>query len=167
MPEPTLIELLYGKGAHANPLACVEDVSAELAGRHIDGFPHSIWRLVNHMNYWMDYELKRIRDEAPPYPEHAAGSWLPDSIPPNETRWKEAVSTFTDLIGQLATLAESASEALSREVKPAHPQQATHSSSVNAVLWQTMAHNSYHVGQIAMIRRCLGSWPPSGGGDTW
>ena len=35
------------------------------------------------------------------------------------------------------------------------------------MLWQTAVHNSYHVGQIAMIRRALGAWPPQGGGDTW
>ena len=167
MPEKTLIELLYGKGVHANPLACVEDISGELAGRRIDGFPHSVWQLVSHMNYWMDYELKRIRNEAPAYPEHAAGSWLAESAPPNETRWKEAVSAFVDLIGQLTKLAEADSEILSREVKPAHPQQAKCSPSVNAVLWQIMTHNSYHLGQVAVIRRCLGSWPPAGGGDTW
>jgi uncharacterized damage-inducible protein DinB len=167
MSERTLIELLYGKGAHANPLECLEGLSAELAGRRIDGFPHSIWQLVSHMNYWMDYELHRIREEAPPYPEHAAGSWLLDSAPRDEVRWKEAVSSFAGLIGRLATLAESDSQVLSRDVTPAHPQQAKQSSSVKAVLWQTMAHNSYHVGQIAMIRRCLGAWPPLGGGDTW
>ncbi len=167
MPERTLIELLYGKGAHANPVACVEDVSTELAGRLVDGFPHSLWQLVSHMNYWMDYELKRMRNEAPPYPEHAAGSWRADSAPPNETHWKEAVSSIADLIGKLAALAESDPQVLSREVQATHAQQAKQSFSVNAVLWQTMVHNSYHVGQIAMIRRCLGSWPPSGGGDTW
>jgi uncharacterized damage-inducible protein DinB len=167
MPEPTLIELLYGRGAHANPVACVEDVSAELASRLVDGFPHSIWQLVSHMNYWMDYELERIRGEAPPYPEHAAGSWPVSAAPPSDTHWKQAVSDFADLIGKLAALAESDPEILSREVPATHAQQAKQSSSVRAVLWQTMAHNSYHVGQIAMIRRCLGSWPPSGGGDTW
>jgi len=35
MPERALVELLYGKGAHANPIACVEDLSAELAGRRV------------------------------------------------------------------------------------------------------------------------------------
>jgi uncharacterized damage-inducible protein DinB len=30
-----------------------------------------------------------------------------------------------------------------------------------------MVHNSYHVGQIAMLRRMLGAWPPQSGGDTW
>jgi uncharacterized damage-inducible protein DinB len=29
------------------------------------------------------------------------------------------------------------------------------------------AHNSYHSGQIAMLLRAFGAWPPAGGGDTW
>ena len=28
-------------------------------------------------------------------------------------------------------------------------------------------HVSYHGGQIALVRRMLGAWPPPGGGDTW
>jgi hypothetical protein len=66
----SLIELLRGKGAHADPLACVEDISQELAERRVESFPHSISDLVFHMNYWMNYELKRIRGEKPEYPEH-------------------------------------------------------------------------------------------------
>ena len=77
MPESTLIELLYGKGAHANPVACVEDLSAELAGRHAQNLPHSVWQIVWHMNFWTDYELRRIRGEEPRYPIHAAESWPP------------------------------------------------------------------------------------------
>jgi hypothetical protein len=30
-----------------------------------------------------------------------------------------------------------------------------------------VAHNSYHAGQIATIRRALNAWPPKAGGDTW
>jgi hypothetical protein len=35
------------------------------------------------------------------------------------------------------------------------------------VLYQLAAHNSYHVGQIVVLRQALGAWPPPGGGDTW
>ena len=28
-------------------------------------------------------------------------------------------------------------------------------------------HNSYHLGQIVLLRRILGAWPPPSGGDTW
>jgi hypothetical protein len=78
MPNPALTQLLRGKGAHADPIACIEDVDEILARRRIDGFPHSIADLVFHMNYWMSYELHRIRGDQPKYPEHNAESF-PDA----------------------------------------------------------------------------------------
>jgi uncharacterized damage-inducible protein DinB len=166
MPESTLVELLYGKGAHANPVACVEDLSAELAGRRAENLPHSIWQIVWHVNFWTDYELRRIRGEKPPYPVHAAESW-PTAAPPSEVEWKKEVARFAELIGILAVMAEGNSNELNREVPAMHPKQETRTSTVLAILWQTLAHNSYHVGQIALVRRALGAWPPSGGGDSW
>jgi uncharacterized damage-inducible protein DinB len=167
MSESTLVELLHGKGSHANPIACVEDLPLAFAARTIDGFPHSIWQLLSHMNYWMDYEIRRIAGHPLQYPEHAAGSWLPEAAPPSEAAWTAAVARFRELIDTLIGEARSDSEALAREVPPAHAQQGGVSSSVHAILWQIVAHNSYHVGQIAMIRRCLDAWPPRSGGDTW
>lgn len=167
MQERTLIELLYGKYAHANPLSCVEDVSFELAGRCTDNIPHSIFQLVSHVNYWMDYELQRIREEMPVYPAHAAESWPVNAVPANEAAWHKTVAQFRDLLAQLATLAESSPDVLARDIPATHPDHAKHSSSLLAVLWQTLVHNSYHVGQIAMLRRALNAWPPAGGGDSW
>lgn len=167
MPDPILVELLYGKYAHASPLACVEDVSLELAGRRADNLPHSIWQLVSHVNYWMDYELQRIRCENPAYPAHAAESWPANAAPANESEWKKTIAQFKELLEKLATLAQSAPEVLAREVPATHPDHTKHSSSLHAVLWQTLVHNSYHVGQIAQLRRALGAWPPSAGGDSW
>jgi uncharacterized damage-inducible protein DinB len=167
MSERTLIELLQGKAAHANPIACIEDLSPALAARTIEGFPHSVWQLLSYMNYWMDYELQRIAGHPPAYPEHATRSWLPHPAPSNDAAYAEAVARFRGLIDSLIRLAQSDPATLSREVPLAHAQQTGHSSTVGAILWQTMAHNSYHTGQIATLRRCLGAWPPQGGGDTW
>jgi uncharacterized damage-inducible protein DinB len=167
MPERTLIELLYGKGAHANPLACVEDLTGELAGRHAENLPHSVWQIVWHVNFWTDYELQRIRGEKPHYPDHAAESWPKNIAPISEAEWKKDCARFADLIGILAAMAESGSKELHREVPPMHPRQETRTSTVLAILWQTLAHNSYHVGQIALVRRALGVWPPRSGGDSW
>ena len=167
MSESLFFELVYGKGAHANPVACIEDVSAELAQKTIDNFPHSIWQLVSHMNYWMDYEIKRIANEAPPYPKHAALSWPTEAAPPSEKHWSDANSKFSALLHELSTLAQSPPDVLAREVEATHPGHTKIASSLQSVLWQTLVHNSYHTGQIAVIRRCLGAWPPRGGGDTW
>jgi uncharacterized damage-inducible protein DinB len=60
---------------------------------------------------------------------------------------------FSALLQKLSTLAESLAEALLREVKPTDPGHMKMASSLQSVLWQTLVHNTYHVGQIAMIRR--------------
>lgn len=165
MPSPNaLLELLRGKGAHADPIACVEDVDAALAQRRIDGFPHSIADLAFHMNYWMNYELKRIRGERPAYPEHNAESF------PATTKtedWDSLKRDFAWFLAEFAKLAQSPGREPDREVESIHEGDKKVASTVEAIVTQMIAHNSYHTGQIAMIRRALGSWPPKAGGDTW
>src|SRR5262249_25304061 len=98
MPERVLIELLYGRSAHASTLACLEDVQFGVVGRLAEGFPHSIWQLVSHITFWMAYELKRIAGLQPPYPVHASGSWPTHTQPPSEAAWQQAVALFRELL---------------------------------------------------------------------
>ena len=155
-----LTELLRGKGAHVDPLACVEDVSPELAVRRIDGFPHSISELVFHMNYWMSYELKRIRGERPKYPEHNA-----ESFPTTPPDWEKLKRDLAWFLQEFARLAQSPRSELDRYLESIHDQQKP--GTLETILWQMVAHNSYHTGQIALIRRALNAWPPKTGGDAW
>lgn len=167
MGERALVELLYGEGSHANTLGCVEDVGLDAAGRTADGFPHSIAQLVGHMNFWMAYELRRIADENPPYPEHAAAGWPASASPRTAEEWRRAIDDFRENLARLKKLAESPPEILAREVGATHASHKKMASSVEAVVWQMAVHNSYHTGQIALLRRSLGIWPPRTGGDTW
>jgi len=157
-----LPELLRGKGVHVDPVACVEDVSPELATRRIEAFPHSIADLIFHMNYWMNYELKRIRGGRPKYPEHNS-----ESFPSTPQNWDQLKRDFSWFLQEFAKLAESPRQELEREVESIHPGDKQQSSKVEALLWQMVAHNSYHTGQIAMLRQALNAWPPKTGGDTW
>jgi uncharacterized damage-inducible protein DinB len=166
MSQRALTELLRGKGAHADPLACVEDISAELAARQVAGFPHSIGQLVFHINYWMDYELRRIRGERPKYPVHSSESF-PRTSALDSAEWDRLRARMTSLLGEFAALAKSSPQELQREIESVHDGDKNVAGTLEAVLWQMVAHTSYHVGQIAMIRRVLGAWPPRGGGDSW
>src|ERR1017187_1911448 len=167
MSSRALTELLHGKGAHADPLACVEDLSAELAARKVEGFPPSIGQLVFHMNYWMDYELRRIRRQKPAYPEHASESFPPAPSPADAQEWDRLRKHFTSLLADFTALADSSPQEMQRQIETVHDGDTKLAGSLEAILWQMVAHNSYHTGQIAMIRRALGAWPPRGGGDTW
>jgi uncharacterized damage-inducible protein DinB len=167
MSQRALTELLRGKGAHADPLACIEDVSAQSAARHVEGFPHSIGQLVFHMNYWMDYELCRIRGKKPAYPEHNSESFPASPSPADAQEWDRLRKRFAGLLADFAALANSSSAEMQRQIETVHDGDKQVAGSLEAVLWQMVAHNSYHTGQIAMLRRALGVWPPHGGGDTW
>jgi len=167
MGDATLREILRGKRAHADPVACVEDLPAAVAERQIEGYPHSISQIVSHMNYWMDYEIRRIEGRAVAYPEHAAEGWPASAAPVGKSAWQATVRSFGDLLRKLESLADVEPEILNRQVRGNDAAQEAAVSSVYSVLWQTAAHNSYHVGQIALLRRCLGAWPPRRGGDTW
>jgi uncharacterized damage-inducible protein DinB len=164
MPQ-SLVELLRGKGAHVDPIACVEDLPTELAERRIEGFPHSIADLVFHMNYWMDYELKRIRGQNPKYPAHNA-----ESFPSTPQNWDQLKRDLSWFLSEFAKLAQSPAEELNLEIESsaaALEHQSSKLNSVEAILWQMVAHNSYHAGQIVMIRQALNAWPPKSGGDSW
>ncbi|MGC1371819.1 MAG: DinB family protein [Candidatus Sulfotelmatobacter sp.] len=167
MTSRGLTELLHGKGAHADPVACIEDLTPELASQQVSGFPHSIGQLVFHMNYWMDYDLRRIRGEKPPYPAHNSESFPARSAPADAGEWNDLRKHFATLINDSAALADSPTQELQREIEPTHASHKERAATLEAVLWQLVAHNSYHVGQIALIRRVLGTWPPHAGGDTW
>ena len=157
-----LTELLRGKGAHADPIACVEDISADLAYRRADGFPHSIADLVFHMNYWMNYELKRVRGEKPKYPEHNS-----ESFPSTMQDWDHLKRDFSGFLSEFAKLADAPRAERDRPIESVHEGDKKVASTLEAILWQMVAHNSYHTGQIAQLRRALGAWPPKAGGDTW
>jgi uncharacterized damage-inducible protein DinB len=165
MGDTTLREIVYGKGAHVDSVACVEDIAAGLATRTVAGYPHSIWQIVEHMNYWMSYEVRRIAGERPSYPDHAIESWPAHPNPASEQQWQATRQRFGDLLAQLAALAQSDAALLEKSVLPDNP--SLPPTTARAVLQQITAHNSYHVGQIALLRRQFDAWPPRRGGDSW
>jgi uncharacterized damage-inducible protein DinB len=158
-----VVELLHGKGAHANPVACVEDLSLEPATRRVQAFPHSIADLVFHMNYWMDYELRRIRGEKPPHPENNEESFPPKGSSFREEDWDHLKTTLARLLRDFIALAKSAEGDMQRPVESLHDRDQQIASTLEASLWQVVAHNSYHIGQVVMLRQALNAWPPRGG----
>ncbi|MGH7703368.1 MAG: DinB family protein [Gemmatimonadales bacterium] len=156
-----LTELLRGKGAHADPVACFDALTPELAGRVLPGAEHTVWQLLVHVNYWMDYEVRSIEGTEPPYPEHASASWPVESGPRDRSAWEKETAHLRQQLDRLAEFAGQGNERLARIVHPSKGE------TVRDVLWQMAAHNSYHVGQVALLRRAFGAWPPPAGGDTW
>ena len=137
----------------------------------LPNLPHVTWKafltpsdnFVFHMNYWMDYELRRIRGQRPAYPEHNSESFPLAPSPADAHDWDRLRKRFASLLADFAALANASPEEMRRQIETVHDGDKKVAGTLEAVLWQMVAHNSYHVGQIAMIRRMLGQWPPGGG----
>jgi len=60
---------LQGKYAHYQTDLLFNGLSWEMAGEKPEGSPHSVWELLFHMNYWQEFILAELREEAPESPK--------------------------------------------------------------------------------------------------
>ena len=114
----------------------------------------------------MEHELKRGEGLPVLYPEHASLSW-PVKTPPSTEAWHRELARFEELLERLAQHAGESAEQLARAVPADHSGEVQGALSLEAVLWQTVVHNSYHIGQVVVLRSGLRVWPPESGSDTW
>lgn len=134
----------------------LDGLSGEVAVRKPAGSPYSPAEVLAHMLFWQQRHLA-ILDGAPPVPVATAAVGWPSA---SAADWDGMVEKYqAGLARYRAVVAEPA--AVTRPVREG--------SSVSAAT-STMSmfiHDAHHLGQIILLRRMLGAWPPPGGGDTW
>jgi len=147
-----VVELLKGGHAHADFDSAVAGFPVALAGAKPKGAEHTAWELLEHLRIaqWDILEFSRnAKHVSPQWPD---GYWPTSGSPPSKTSWPKSVRAFrkdlkamqdlvTDEVSDLfAPFAHGSGQTLLRE----------------ALLLAD--HNSYHLGQLVMLRRLLGAW---------
>ena len=151
----SLVRLLDGRGAHASTVSCLEALSEEAANARPEGWPHSCHEILLHIVFWQDLFLARLEGRPAPLPARAEDGWPA----PERNRWADTVGRFSR--GLEAARAYATKSDLDARLEDWRGIRAGEGLSILA------QHNSDHVGQIVVLRRVLGAWPPPGGGDTW
>jgi hypothetical protein len=146
---------LKGGDAHLHFDKAVSDIPPELRGRTVPGVPHSPWRLLEHMRIcqWDILEFSRNpKHVSPKFPE---GYWpvaAATDAPPDDRAWDRAVEAFrTDLAAMCDLVANPTTDLFARI-----PQGDGQTILREALL--VADHNSYHLGQLVVVRRLLGCW---------
>ncbi|WP_102126940.1 DinB family protein [Deinococcus planocerae] len=153
-PSPQALERLLDEGsAFVPPSRVLGGLSAELACRRVEGTPHTVAEIVAHLHFWQSYTLTLARGERAALPEHAAEGW--PEVRPDE--WDGLRGRFLEGLTEMKRVARE--EDLSRPVR-GHE-------TLGYELTLHVMHNAVHLGQVILLRRMLGAWPPPGGGDTW
>jgi len=142
--------------AHVDFDRAVAGLAPELRGRRVNGLPHSAWEILEHLRIAQHDILDFARN-----PKYAEMKWpddyWPDTPePPSAKAWDASVAQFRrdrDAVKTLAT-----DPAIDLAARIPHADKATQTY-LRAVLL-VIDHNAYHVGELVLLRRLLGAWPP-------
>ena len=147
-----LINLLRSKHAHLDFDTVIARLPAKLHGAKVRGLPFTAWRLLEHLRIaqWDILEFSRnAKHVSPEFPE---GYWPETDAPPSDAVWDHSVERFrTDLAAMQALVADPETDLFAR---------IPHGSG-QTILREALLvadHNSYHLGQLVMLRRLLGAW---------
>ena len=141
-----------GKHAHPTPALVLRGVDAALAGANVDGMPHTIYQIVNHLVFWQDLDLEWIHSPEPPGDVDNSADWSWPAQPADEAAWTE---TLDRLLGGLERVKQVTAEEDLAATIPGW------GDTTRLEILQTVAsHNSFHLGQIVQMRRQLDAWPP-------
>lgn len=146
---------LRGEDAHMT----FEDAVADLPAWAINGRPPNVeytaWHLVEHLRITQWDILEYIRN-----PDHVSPEW-PREYWPAPSAETDPAGFRASVTGFLADREALAAIALDPSVDPLAPIPHAPSHTVARELRVVANHNSYHVGELAVLRQVMGSWGPS------
>ncbi len=149
-----LLALLDGGKAHAPLAAALNEFPEALRGAVPEHLPYSVWQLLEHLRFT---QRDILNFSAPPPGGYQSHKW-PDAywpkspVPPTPESWDVTIEAMnTDLQAFKALLQEPAVDLFS-------PFAWGDGQNLLREALLIADHNSYHVGEIIVLRRLLGCW---------
>jgi hypothetical protein len=148
-----LLDLLSFKGAHAGFDEAVRGLAVPLRGKKIRGVPHTAWQLLEHMRIAQSDILEFSRDAKHVSPKWPEGYWPEAATPPSGGAWNKSILSFRRDLDELKKLVANADE---EHLYARIPHGDGQTLLREALL--VADHNSYHLGQLILIRKIVGAW---------
>ncbi len=150
--RPHLLEFLRGGSAHVDAGTVFADFPVEFAGVRPAGSPHSPWELLEHLRLALKDLLRFCTDpqyKAPQWPEEY---WPAAVEPPSPESWEASAADFQEQLRLFEALIEDPETKLEARIPWGEGQ---------TILREVLLagdHNSYHLGQLVLLRKQLGAW---------
>ncbi|TYP93674.1 DinB superfamily protein [Fodinibius salinus] len=147
-----LLEQLEGNQAHVDFDQAVQGVSYKQTGIKVEGVPHTIWELIDHIRIAQADILEFCRN--PDYKEldWPNDYWPEHSSPPDKETFEQSIRAIRDGIEEMKALIRDSKNNLRKPLPHGDGQTLFR----EAML--IVDHNAYHIGQIVQIRRMMGIW---------
>ncbi len=147
-----ILKLLKGRQGHVDFETVLANLPQEFQGKKPEGAPHTPWQLLEHMRIAQGDILEFSRDPKHVSPKFPEGYWPNSEAPPDEGAWQKSLTSFAADLQAMADLVADPSTDLYARIPHGSGQTILR----NALL--VADHNSYHLGQLVLLRRLLGVW---------
>jgi hypothetical protein len=147
-----LTDLLNKGNAHVSLDEALEDISFSLLGERPAGLPYSIWQLAEHIRIAQWDILEFSRNESYVSPEWPDGYWIKEVSPASKEEWQKCVHQIKSDRQTFIELITKSGEEIYRPFDYGTGQSLLKEALVLA------DHNSYHAGEIIILRRLLNDW---------
>jgi DinB superfamily len=147
-----LLELLRGGSAHADLDTCLGQLPPALYGSKPNGAPYSAWELLEHLRLALHDLLVFSTDShylAPDWPEDY---WPSAEAPGSPEQWQTSVNAIKADLAEFEKLIQNPETNLYAKIPWGDGQTLLREVLIAA------DHNSYHLGQIVLLRKQLDAW---------
>jgi uncharacterized damage-inducible protein DinB len=147
-----LVKLLKGGDAHVDFEHAMADFPGELRGKTPKWAEHSAWQLLEHLRIAQQDILDFSTNPDYKAKEWPKEYWPKTEAPPDAKAWDRSINGYCEDLKALCELVEDEKTDLFARIPHGDGQ---------TILREVLVvadHNSYHLGQIVLLRRELGAW---------
>ncbi|MFX0052356.1 MAG: DinB family protein [Candidatus Hodarchaeota archaeon] len=145
---------LKGKWTHINPKKALVGLTPTIAKKKPNNDAHSCWELLHHIVVWQDAINRHIQGESIDWNEiEETDNWPTMEALKDDSNFDSLLNRFYSSIEETTNLVNSVDFTQTSAGKP--------ELSVIKLFLVLLQHNSYHIGQIITVRKCIGDWPPT------
>ncbi len=150
-----LAKVLTWGEAHADWKQALAGLDAAHRGVRPAGSPYSVWELLEHARIAQEDIVDFATNPKYRAREWPASYWPNSPAPPDDAAWEKSVKEFAKDTDEMVKLLKDPRTDLFAKIPHGTGQ---------TMLRQGLLladHNSYHLGQLVLVRRLLGTWAPS------
>lgn len=147
-----LVELLGGEGAHASLKKAIAGMPENLRGVRPEGAEHSAWEIIEHIRIAQWDILEFSRNPKHKSPDWPSGYWPKSAATPDASAWDKSVKEIERGLKGMQDLVTNPKTDLFAKVTGGTGQTYLREALIFA------DHNSYHTGELVLVRRLLGAW---------
>jgi DinB family protein len=149
----TVARLLDWQDAHVGFEKVVAGLAPDVRGQAPSGLPYSPWQLLEHIRLTQHDILEFCRNPAYEELDWPNDYWPKSASPPSVDAWDKSVAAFRQDREALKRLALNPGIDLLAKVPAGDGQ------TFLRELLLVADHTAYHLGELVVVRRALGTWP--------